>query len=113
TRDQLKKAVPQLVYHQVAQNVTDNVIMNVKKPPFDNPKVRLAVSYAIDRRGLIQASHQGGAVLGAAMLPRPYGVWGMVEKDLLTMPGYGPAADMKARAEKLPAEAGGNPGKRR
>ncbi|HEV8440852.1 MAG TPA: ABC transporter substrate-binding protein [Methylomirabilota bacterium] len=106
TMDQLKKAVPQMVFHQVAQDVTDNIIMNVKKPPFDNPKVRLAVSYAIDRRGLIQASHQGGAMLGAAMLPKPYGVWGMVEKDLLALPGYGKADEMKARAKKLLAEAG-------
>jgi len=111
TMEQLKKAVPQMVFHQVAQDVSDNIIMNVKKPPFDNPKVRLAVSYAIDRRGLIQASHQGGAVLGAAMLPRPYGVWGMSDKDLSTMPGYGPAADMKARAKKLLAEAGITPDK--
>jgi peptide/nickel transport system substrate-binding protein len=109
TMEQLKKAVPQMVFHQVAQDVTDNVIMNVKKPPFDNPKVRLAVSYAIDRRGLIQASHQGGSVLGAAMLPRPYGVWGMAEKDLLALPGYGKPEEMKARARKLLAEAGITP----
>jgi peptide/nickel transport system substrate-binding protein len=111
TMDQLKKAVPQMVFHTVAQDVTDNIIMNVKKAPFDNPKVRLAVSYAIDRRGLIQASHQGGAILGAAMLPRPFGVWGVSDKDLLTMPGYGKADEMKTRAKKLLAEAGITPDK--
>jgi peptide/nickel transport system substrate-binding protein len=104
--DQVKKAVPQMVFNTVAASVSDNIIMNTKKPPFDNPKVRLAVSYAIDRRALIQAAHQGGAVLGAAMLPRPYGVWGLAEKDLLALPGYGKAADMKARARKLLAEVG-------
>src|SRR5262249_17853895 len=111
TREQLRRAVPQMVFHQVAQDVSDNIIMNVKKPPFDNPKVRLAVSYAIDRRGLIQASHQGGAILGAAMLPRPYGVWGVSEKDLLAMAGYGPANEMKAQARKLLAQAGITPDK--
>ena len=111
TMDQLKKAVPQMVFHTVAQDVTDNIIMNVKKPPFDNPKVRQAVSYAIDRRGLIQASHQGGAVLGAAMMPKPFGIWGMAEKDLLTLPGYGKPDEMKARAKKLLAEAGITPEK--
>src|SRR2546425_7065054 len=111
TMEQLKKAVPQMVFHQVAQSVTDNIIMNTKKPPFDNPKVRLAVSYAVDRRGLIQASHQGGAVLGAAMLPKPYGVWGMPEKDLLALPGYGKPDEMKGRAKKLLAEAGITPEK--
>src|SRR6266511_1497743 len=65
--EQMKKAVPQLVITPVAQAVSDNIIMNTKKPPFDNPKVRQAVSYAIDRRGLIQAVHQGGAVPGASM----------------------------------------------
>src|SRR4029434_8573366 len=107
--EQLKKAVPSMVFQPVAQNVSDNIIMNTKKPPFDNPKVRLAVSYAIDRRGLIQAAHQGVAVLGAAMVPKPYGVWGLLEKDLLALPGYGKADEMKTRARKLLAEAGITP----
>ena len=109
--EQLKKAVPGMVFTPVAQSVSDNIIMNTKKPPFDNQKVRLAVSYAIDRRGLIQTSHQGGAVLGGAMLPRPYGVWGMAEKDLLALPGYGKAADMKVKARQLLAGAGVTPDK--
>ncbi len=58
--EQMKKAVPQLVVTPVATSVTDNMIMNEKKPPFDNVKVRLAVSYAIDRGGLIRGVHQGG-----------------------------------------------------
>ena len=103
--EQLKKAVPGLVITPVAQAVSDNIILNTKKPPFDNPKVRLAVSYAIDRRALISAVHQGGAVPGASQQPKPYGVWGLLEKDLLALPGYGKAADMKAEARKLLAEA--------
>ena len=104
--EQLKQAVPQLGHHRVSQNVNDNIIMNIKKPPFDNVKVRLAVSHAIDRRALIQAVHQGGGVPGAALAPKPYGVWGLLEKDLAALPGYGKPADEKAKARKLLAEAG-------
>src|SRR6266702_6046355 len=103
--EQLKKAVPQLVVTPVGQTVSDNIIMNVKKPPFDNPKIRLAVSYAIDRRGLIQAVHQGGAVLGASLAPKPWGVWGLPEPRLQPLPGYGKPADMNDKALKLMAEA--------
>jgi peptide/nickel transport system substrate-binding protein len=105
TAEQLKAAVPKMIITPFSTNVADNIIMNIKKPPFDNPKVRLAVSYAIDRRGLVQAVHQGGAMLGAAQAPRPHGVWGLLEKDLNALPGYGKPADMKAQARKLLAEA--------
>ncbi|HXH84877.1 MAG TPA: ABC transporter substrate-binding protein [Candidatus Tectomicrobia bacterium] len=109
--EQIKASVPNIVITPFSTNVTDNIIMNMKKAPFDNQKVRLAVSYAIDRRALIQAVHQGGGVLGAAMAPKPYGVWGLLEKDLNALPGYGKPADMKARARTLLKEAGYGPGK--
>jgi peptide/nickel transport system substrate-binding protein len=109
--EQMKKAVPQLVVTPVATSVTDNIIMNQKKPPFDNLKVRQAVSYAIDRRALILGVHQGAGVAAVAMMPRPYGVWGLLEKDLASLPGYGKPPDMKERAKKLLAEVGYGPGK--
>jgi peptide/nickel transport system substrate-binding protein len=109
--EQLTKANPQLKVTVASQNVNDNIIMNVRKPPFDNPKVRLAVSHAIDRRGLIAAVHQGGAIVGAAMLPRPHGVFGLLEKELAALPGYGQPADEKATARKLMAEVGFTPDK--
>jgi peptide/nickel transport system substrate-binding protein len=111
TAEQLKKAVPQLVITPFSQNVADNIIMNTKKAPFDNPKVRLAVSYAIDRRALVQGVHQGGALVGASMAPKPHGVWGLLEKDVTVLPGYGKGAEDKAKAKKLLAEAGITPDK--
>jgi peptide/nickel transport system substrate-binding protein len=107
--EQLKKAVPELVITPYSQNVNDNIIMNLKKPPFNNVKVRLAVSHAIDRRAQIMAVHQGGAAAGAAMAPKPYAFWGLGERDLLALPGYAKADDEKATARKLLAEAGVTP----
>jgi len=109
--EQLKKAVPQLVVTPVATSVTDNIIINERKPPFDNVKVRQAISYAVDRAALIRVVLQGGAVPAVAMMPRPYGVWGLLDRDLASVPGYGKPADMKDQARKLLAEAGHGPGK--
>jgi peptide/nickel transport system substrate-binding protein len=111
TAEQLKKAVPQIVITRAAENVNENVIMNTKKPPFDNVKVRLAVAHAIDRGALNQAVHQGGAAVGVSMPPPPWGVWGIGDKELTALPGYGKPADERAKAKKLMAELGYSPDK--
>jgi len=107
--EQVTKAEPRIKLTIANQNVNDNLLLNVTKPTFDNVKVRRAISLAIDRRGAVQAVHQGGAVVGASMAPKPYGVWGLLEKDLAQLPGYGKPADEKAKAKKLLAEAGFGP----
>ncbi|PYM17007.1 MAG: peptide ABC transporter substrate-binding protein [Candidatus Rokuibacteriota bacterium] len=104
--DQVKAAVPKMVVDVVSQNVNDNLLMNVTKPPFNNVKIRRAISMAIDRGAYIKAVHQGGAVVGASMQPKPYGVWGLVDKDLQALPGYGKPAEEKEKAKKAMAELG-------
>src|SRR5713101_450192 len=89
--DRLKKAVPKLVITPVNASVVDHLIINTRKAPFDNAKVRQALSRAIDRRAFVGAVYQGGAVLGVSLLPRPYGVWGILDTDLRALPGRGDA----------------------
>ena len=108
--EQLKGAVPSMVFTETASNVSENLLLNTKKPPFDNVKVRRALSFAIDRRAYTQTVHRGLAVVGASLAPKPWGVWGLLEKDLAQLPGYGGAAEGRATAKKLLAEAGFGPG---
>jgi peptide/nickel transport system substrate-binding protein len=109
--EQVTKAVPRMVLQVNSQNLNNNVLVNFKRPPFNDPRVRRAISLAMDRRAYVKAVHQGGALLGGAMAPRPFGVWGLPEKDLTSLPGYGDPAKEKAEAKKLLAEAGFGPGK--
>jgi len=107
--EQLKKAVPTMVLTETASNVSENLLLNTKKPPFDDVKVRRALSFAIDRRTYTQTVHRGAAVIGASLAPKPWGVWGLLDKDLGQLPGYGGAAPGRAQARKLLAEAGFGP----
>ena len=109
--DQLKKAVPGMVVYETSQNVNDNILVNLKKPPFTDARVRRALSLAIDRRAYVQAVRQGGASVGASMLPQPWGVWGLSPTELNGLPGSGDPAKQKTEARQLLAEAGFGPGK--
>ena len=107
----VSRAVPQLVLVETTTNVNDHLLVNFKRPIFKDPKVRRAISLAIDRRGYIQAGRQGAAILGGVMLPKPYGVWGLSESEQAKIPGFGDPVKQKAEAKKLLAEAGYGPSK--
>ena len=109
--ESVKQAVPRIVLVESSTNLNDNLLLNFKRPIFQDPRVRRAINLAIDRKGYVQAGRQGGAILGGVMLPKPYGVWGLTEKDLVKLPGMGDAAKNKAEAKKLLAEAGYGPAK--
>jgi len=107
----VREAVPGLVLVETSTNVNDHILVNFRRPLFQDPKVRRAISLAIERKGYIQAGRQGAAFLGGVMLPKPYGVWGLPEKEQAKMPGFGDPVKNKAEAKKLLAEAGYGPGK--
>jgi peptide/nickel transport system substrate-binding protein len=107
----VKQNVPSLVVSETGQNGSDNVVLNHKRPPFDNVTVRRAVSLALDRHGYVQGVRHGGAVVGAALMPQPFGIWGLLDRELRTLPGYRVPGQDKAEARRLLAAAGFGPGK--
>jgi peptide/nickel transport system substrate-binding protein len=109
-RDQVVGAVPKMAVWPVAFNDTTNVLLNHKKPPFDNLKVRQAVNLALDRPSLVRSVFRGALLPSGANLPPPYSDWGLPESELPKLPGWGDAVKNKAEARKLLADAGYGPG---
>lgn len=83
---------------------TFNVIrLNPKRPPFDNPKVRQAFNYLVDRKEIMELAWGGiGRPFGAGLIPD--GHWAF-PKALQGTWTHDPA-----RAKQLLAEAGVSPG---
>jgi peptide/nickel transport system substrate-binding protein len=97
----LKSAVPTMKFQKVGQQVSDNILVNTKRKPFDNVKVRQAINLALERAAMIKSVHQGLAAEGGANQPPPYGYWGLSVKEVKKLPGYGDPAKNKAQAKKL------------
>ena len=74
--DQLKelKKNPDLVVSESPSLMVDYVYLNTQKPELKNPKVRQAISYAVDYQGIINNVWQGNATQMRG--PIPQGLWG-------------------------------------
>jgi peptide/nickel transport system substrate-binding protein len=102
----IKSQVPNAVCHFGPMNVSQNLIVNREKPPFDNPDIRRAMALSIDRKAFVDILFEGQADIGGSMLPAAEGVWGMPDAMIKEMTGYNPdvaknRAEGRAIMEKL------------
>src|SRR5205823_308071 len=94
----VKTQAPQAICDLAPGNASTNLIMNRDNPPFDNPKLRTALAYALDRKAFIDILAEGKGDIGGAVQPLPAGIWGLPAEMLQTLLGYG--ADVEKNREE-------------
>lgn len=88
-----------------ASNSRNMIFMMTEKPPFNDPRVREALSLLFDREEHLALVHQGRGVAGGSyMAPAPAGAWALPEERIREIPGY--AGSDLARAKALLEAAG-------
>src|SRR3954454_6328701 len=108
----VKSQAPQAICELAPGNASTNLIMNRDNPPFNNPDLRKALAYAIDRKSFIDILAEGQGDVGGAMQPLPAGQWGLPTEMLQTLPGYGPDVEKnRDAARKIMTSLGYGPDK--
>jgi peptide/nickel transport system substrate-binding protein len=108
-RDQLMKSQgnDRWVLHEGPWTTVNVVIFNVTKKPFDDPRVRRALSLAIDRWGGNEALSKITIVKATGGFLRPGYEYALPQQELETIPGYWRDLEKsRAEARRLLKEAG-------
>jgi len=109
-RDQLESSLgTQLTVSESPWLSNLMVVFNTKRPPFDDARVRRALSLAIDRWGAAQQLQNSTFLKFVGGVMRPGSNMATPEAELVTMPGF--SKDITAsrlEAKRLLAEAGVN-----
>jgi len=108
-RDQLMSSAgsDRWVLHEGPWTTNDIVIFNTSKKPFDDPRVRRALSLAIDRWNGNEALSKITIVKPTGGMLRPGYEYALPESELETIPGYWRDIEKsRAEARRLLKEAG-------
>ena len=89
---------PGLIYSPIATIAVSHFVVNTERAPFDDIRVRQALSEAVRRESFDELSPQGGTP-GTGNFP--LGPWALPKEIQETLPGYGP--DMDVRIENAMA----------
>lgn len=107
-RDRLKSALgDKIVVHEGPWLDVTLVTFNTQKKPFDDPRVRRALSLAIDRWKAAEVLPRSSIMKYAGGYLRPGSALAAREEDLVKMPGFSrDIAASRAEAKRLLADAG-------
>lgn len=86
---------PDLELHHAAGNDISYLAMNTQRPPFDDPRVRRAANFAVNKEPIVKLGYQGRAI--AADSPLPPSMWGYHQPS--TRYQYDPIAAKRLLAE--------------
>jgi len=109
----VKRRSARAVCETTAANNYTNLMLNRDAAPFDNPDIRHALLFAIDRQAFVESLEGGSGGIGGHLQPPPAGRWGMPPLALAEIPGYGPDLQRnREQARALMQAAGYGPDKR-